>query len=285
MPVSWDCAVLGGGPAGLSAAFYLARAGWKTVVVESGALGGRCAGLGRITNHPAFPAGIDGASLARRLARQAKSHGVEFAAGTAVSLDTERGGVRVKLAEGALRARAAVVATGTEFLPLGLPFEERFHGRGLANAAFQDAVLWRGRSVGVVGGGEAAAHQALRLAEAGARVRLFVRGTGLKAVAPLARAVRRHPNVALRLGTSVTELVGARCLRSVGLCGPQGARREAVDALFVLVGQRPRLPRFKPGTPGVYLAGDAAGGARQTCIAAGSGLSRGMDAAAYLERL
>lgn len=283
--MSWDCAVLGGGPAGLSAAFYLARAGWKTVLVETGAVGGRCVGLGRITNHPAFPAGVDGASLARRLVRQAKSHGVEFAAGTAVSLDAERGGVRVGLAQGALRARAAVVATGTEFLPLGLAFEERFRGRGLFHAAFSDAGKFRGRSVAVVGGGETAAHQALRLADAGARVRLFVRGPALKAVAPLARAVAAHPSVTVKTRTAVTGLSGDSRLTAIGLRGPRGARREDVDALFVLVGQRPRLPRFDRGTPGVYVAGDAAGGPRQTAVAAGSGLVRAMDAAAYLERL
>lgn len=281
--MSWDCAVLGAGPAGLSAAFYLARAGWKTVVVGEGPVGGRCARLGRITNHPAFPSGVDGATLARRLARQAEAFGAEFMAGTAHSVEAAPGGVRVALADGGVRVRSVIVATGTEFLPLGLPFEERFRGRGLYNAAFKEAARWKGRSVAVVGGGETAAHQALRLAEAGARVRLFVRGGALKAVLPLARAVAAHPRVTLRTRTAVTGLFGEDSLSEVGLSG--GARREAVDALFVLVGQKPRLPRLDPGTPGVYVAGDAAGGARQTCVAAGSGVARAMDVAAFLGRL
>lgn len=283
--MNWDCAVLGAGPAGLSAAFYLSRAGWRTLVVAEGPVGGRCARLGRITNHPAFPGGVDGAALARRLARQARAHGAAFVSDSAGSVESVPGGLRVVLEDGAVRARSVVVATGTEFLPLGLPFEERFRGRGLAHAPFLDAVRWRGRSVGVVGGGETAAHQALRLAEAGARVRLFVRGPELKAVAPLARAVAKHPRVMVRTRTTVTELVGGTALSAVGLAGPRGARREPVDALFVLVGQRPRLPRFERGLPGVYLAGDAAGGARQTSVAAGSGVARAMDAAAFLGRL
>jgi thioredoxin reductase (NADPH) len=282
--VSWDCAVLGAGPAGLAAAFYLSRAGWKTVVVAEGPVGGRCARLGTITNHPAFPGGVEGAVLARRSARQAREHGAQFMSAKAAAVETAAGGLRVVLDEGALRARAVVVATGTEFLPLGLPFEERFRGRGLDHAPFQDAPRWRGRAVAVVGGGETAAHQALRLAEAGARVRLFVRGPELKAVAPLARAVAAHRRVSVRARTSVTELVGEGALSAVGLRGPRGARREPVDALFVLVGQRPRLPRLERGAPGVYLAGDAAGGARQTSVAAGSGMARAMDVAAFLER-
>lgn len=282
--MSWDCAVLGAGPAGLAAAFYLARAGWKTVVVAEGPVGGRCARLGAITNHPAFPGGVDGAVLARRSARQAREHGAAFLTAKAESVEAAPGGARVVLAEGALRARAVVVATGTEFLPLGLPFEERFRGRGLGHAPFQDAPRWRGRSVAVVGGGETAAHQALRLAEAGARVRLFVRGPELKAVAPLARAVAAHRRVSVRARTAVTGLFGEGALSAVGLAGPRGARREAVDALFVLVGQRPRLPRLERGLAGVYLAGDAAGGARQTSVAAGSGMARAMDVASFLER-
>lgn len=282
--MTFDCAVLGAGPAGLSAAFYLARAGFKTVVVEPGPPGGKCAGLGLVTNHPAFPAGILGGELAARFTAAARSQGAEFVAGTARSVAAAGGRLCVTLADSVLPARAVVAATGAEFLPLGLPFEERFRGRGLEHAAFAEAGRWRGRSVAVVGGGEAAAHQALRLAEAGAEVRLYVRGKRLRAVAPLCRALSRQRRVALRTGVSVTGLFGGERLRAVGLSEAGGSRREAVDALFVLVGQKPRLPSLPRGAAGLFIAGDAAGLPRQVVVAAGSGVEQAMAAERFLLR-
>ncbi|MBI3297190.1 MAG: NAD(P)/FAD-dependent oxidoreductase [Elusimicrobia bacterium] len=277
-----DCAVLGGGPAGLSAAFYLARTGLRTTVVEAGVLGGRCAALGLVSNHPAFPEGIIGRELAGRYAAQARAHGASFLAARARSVEERGGGLLVSLDGGALLARSVIVATGSEFLPLGLPEEERFRGRGLEHAPLDAAHLWRGRSVAVVGGGEAAAHQALRLAEAGATVRLWVRGADFRAVAPLRRALSCNRRVAVRTGVSVRELLGGERLGAVVLEEGGRRRREEVDALFVLVGQRPRLPGLPERAPGLFIAGDAAGLPRQTSVAAGSGIQQAMAAAAFL---
>ncbi|MBI2362446.1 MAG: NAD(P)/FAD-dependent oxidoreductase [Elusimicrobia bacterium] len=281
--MSWDCAVIGAGPAGLAAAFYLSRAGRRTVIIESGRVGGRCAGLGLISNHPGFPSGVSGRALAGRLAAQARNHGARVAAGEAEAVRRCRDGFEVRLGARALSARTVIAATGTDFLPLGLPSEARFRGRGLENAPFERAPCWKGRRVAVVGGGETAAHQALRLADAGARVSLVVRGEGLKAVAPLRAALKRHRRVSLLLRTRVTELVGGDRLRAVRLRRSAGESQEAVAALFVLVGQRPRLPVMSPGAPGLFVAGDAAGLPRQTAVAAASGLAQAMAADAYLE--
>ncbi|MBI5594640.1 MAG: FAD-dependent oxidoreductase [Elusimicrobia bacterium] len=281
--MTWDCAVIGAGPAGLAAAFYLSRAGRRTVLVESGRVGGKCTGLGLITNHPGFPAGVTGRALAGRLAAQARNHGARSIAGEAEAVRSSGRGFEVRIGGRGLSARTVVAATGTEFLPLGLPSEARFRGRGLENAPFETARRWKGRRVAVVGGGETAAHQALRLADAGARVCLVVRRDGLKAIAPLRSAIRRHPGVSVRLRTRVTALLGDDRLRGVRLSGRVGDRPEAVDALFVLVGQRPRLPMMSPGAPGLFVAGDAAGLPRQTAVAAASGLAQAMAADAFLE--
>ncbi len=290
-----DAVVVGGGPSGLTAGFYLSRAGYRTRLIERGAIGGQTLRIPVLRNYPGFPKGISGERLVRRIERQALEYGLRIQRGEATTLAHSGGTLKISM-RGApsLRAHAVIMATGAEFLPLGLPGEENFAGRGVYHAAFAEAGHFKNKVVGVVGGGETAAHQALALARYAKSVKLFCRGGELKAIAPLRDGVRRHKRIEHRRGSTVTALVGKRALSAVEWKDSGGARRERLDALFVLVGKRPSLPELRLGgaataerlaAKGVFIAGDARpGSARQAAVAAADGMTRAMECERWLSR-
>jgi thioredoxin reductase (NADPH) len=283
----WEAAIVGGGPAGLTAGLQLARAGYRVVLADSGPLGGQARWLERIENYPGFPRGAAGRVLMSRWTRQARIWGLRTLRARVRGVARVRGGFSLRLGSGrALRARGVVYCPGAAFKGLGLPGEERLRGRGVLNAAFGCAADWRGRTVAVAGGGEAAAHQALALARGARRVHLLCRGERLKAHRLLLRRLRAEPRVAMMNGVAVRGLLGGRRLRALELSAPGGPLRLSVDALFVLVGKTaaplPFPARRLP--PGFFVAGDASGGPfRQVVVAAGEGMKAAMRCAAFLE--
>lgn len=288
-----DVVIVGGGPAGLTAGFYLSRAGFRTALIERAAVGGQAAKIPVIRNYPGFPGGIGGRALMRRIERQALAHGLKIVKGEVVEVSAGRG-VGLKLSDGrVVRARAAILATGSDFSPLGAKGEKRLKGRGVGNAVFGSASRYAGKVVGVAGGGEAAAHQALALAEHAKKVVLLVRGERLKAIAPLREGVRRHPRIETRSGVSVEAVEGNGRFEGAVLRTRGGARRKLrLDSLFVLVGKRPRAPRVRTrgrasaaalARRGIFTAGDARpGSARQAAVAAADGMSRAMECERWL---
>ncbi|MBI5243344.1 MAG: NAD(P)/FAD-dependent oxidoreductase [Elusimicrobia bacterium] len=283
----WDAVVAGGGPAGLTAGFYLSRAGWKTLLIEKDRLGGQASRLEAIQNYPGFPAPVSGKFLMGRLLRQARSFGLRVRKGEVRSVRQAGHGLIVSLRSRALRCRAAILACGAGFRPLGLAGEKKLQGRGLYHAAFEEAKRFKGRTVGVVGGGETAAHQALRLARYARKVYVFCRGRAIKGIAPLSRGVRAHPRIEFLPGAAVRKLAGNGRLEGVDLEVSGKQRRVALDALFVLVGKVPRRPRILGrGKARVFTAGDARDGSfRQVVIAAADGMARAMECEQILRRL
>jgi len=270
----------------VSAGFYLARAGFEIVLWEKDRPGGKAARIPVIGNYPGFPSGISGKALMRRMLRQARVWKLRILRSEAVAVRRRAGRLEVEDAGGGLHpARAVIAATGAAFDRLGVPGEEGFQGRGLENAVWEKAQACRRRRVGVVGGGETAAHQALALAEHAGSVEVFVRGKGLRGIAPLLQRVRRHPRIHVRTGARIQRLLGNGRLSGVEWVSSGGAvRRSGLDTLFVLVGQSPNLPRLPAGrTEGLFIAGDAReGNFRQVSIAAADGLARAMDCERFL---
>src|SRR5262245_56262264 len=160
-----DCDILiaGGGIAGLSAALASARAGRRTRVLTGPALGGQLISIERIDGYPGFPDGIPGYELCPMTQEQAVAAGAEFSSAAATHLAAHEDGWTVTSAEGAVRAGAVVIATGTVSRELGIPGESRLRGKGVSHCASCDGPLLRSKTAGVVGGGDSALQEALTL--------------------------------------------------------------------------------------------------------------------------
>jgi thioredoxin reductase (NADPH) len=270
----WEAVVVGGGPAGLAAGLQLSRAGLRAVLLERGALGGQAGRVSLIENAPGWPGGISGRRLMSAYARQARGWGLKTLRGELVGLRSGARAHSLRLADGRrLSARSVVLATGARFTPLRAPGAVRLLGRGVHHAAFDEAGKWRGRDVAVVGGGEAAVHQAVHLARSARRVTLVARGP-LSAHRLLLSRLAALGNVEVRRGRVVRvegrERVEALVLRD----GRAASARLPVSAVFVLIGAAASPWARRGGRPGVFVAGDARGCVeRQVAVAAGDGMA------------
>lgn len=280
-PSLWPAVVIGAGPAGLAAGLQLARAGCRTLLLESGRPGGRARRLGRLENYPGFPGLTDSAELMDRFEEQARGWGLVLRRGLVTAVARAAGHWKVRLASGGqVAARALIYCGGARFRELPLP---RRPARGLYHAAYETARPLRGLLVAVVGSGETAVHQAVALSSRAGKVYLITRGP-LKAHALLLGRLAACANVERLAGFRVLEALGGRGLKALLLRGPSGLRTVKAEALFALIGMEPRpLAGLRRGAPGLFVAGDAAGERyRQVAVASGQGVREAMRCLTYL---
>jgi thioredoxin reductase (NADPH) len=305
MSDQYDVVIVGGGVAGLTAALTSARAARKTRVLTGPSIGGNLLSIERIDGYPGFPDGVPGYDLCPIIQEQAVAAGAEFAATDATGVQANEGRWRLTTTEGDVWARAVVVATGSSLKTLGIPGEERLTGKGVSHCASCDAPLLRGRTVGVVGGGDSALQEALTLAQHVARVIVLHRGSAFSAQAAYVQRVLENPKIEVRFGAVVEEaigngggLTGVRT-RSVG-DGKTGDLELA--GLFVYVGLAPvtawlgsalaldvsgRIPvdgAMRSTLPGLFAAGTVrSGSAGRAAAAAGDGSTAAVAADRYLK--
>lgn len=286
LPAEAQAVVVGGGPAGYTAALYLARAKAEPVVLAGAAPGGQLMETGLVENYPGFPDGIDGPELMIRMREHAERAGARV-----FTLDAE--GIeygephRILTAEGTVSARAVVLATGSAPRRLGLPGEADLDG--VAYCAVCEAPLYAGRDVVVVGGGDSAMEEVLALAKHARRVHLVHRRDAFRAARVMLDRVRELSNVTIITGAVVREL-RAEDGRLTGVVLDTGAEL-AVQGLFVAIGHTPRVELLPPGgvaavpeVPGVFVAGDVADDRfRQVVTAAGAGCAAALETTRYLE--
>ena len=242
----FDLAVIGAGPAGLSAAVYGASEGLRTVALEPLAMGGQAGSSSLIRNYLGFPRGISGSRLASNAYQQAWSLGATFLwSRSVVGIDTE-GDLRVlRLSDGKnVRSRTVVVATGAEWRRLGVETLEALQGRGVFyGAAVSEAQAMTGKDVFVLGGGNSAGQAAIHLARFARQVTILLRRPSLveKMSTYLITEIDSLPNVTVRTRTSVVDGLGTGVLEGLVLENLADSSTETVraDALFVMIGSVP----------------------------------------------
>ena len=287
----YDLAIIGGGPTGLTAAIYAARAEMRTVVLEKSAPGGQIQNTMMVENYPGFPE-ITGAELAERFHEHARKFGAEIRVGTVKNLHYE-GDVHIVTDEGEIYARAALIATGAHHRRLGVPGEDTYYGRGVSNCAVCDGFFYRDKDVTVIGGGDAAVEEGLFLTRFARTVTIIHRRDSLRAQKILQERVFKHEKIRFQWNTVVKEVLGdgntVTGLRLLSLT--EGNEFEMpTNGVFVYVGMEPATGFLKgiveldeqgfikadccyrTSMPGVFAAGDVRNGAwRQIITVAAEG--------------
>jgi len=298
----YDVIIIGGGPAGLTAAVYARRAGKSALVIEKDAFGGQIAQSPRVENFPGF-ASISGTELADKLLAQAMEQGAEVELEEVTDVRVNEGVKTVVCISGAaFEGRALIVATGAKPRLLGLPHEDELTGSGVSYCAVCDGAFYNNRPVAVVGGGSSALQDALLLSETCSRVYLIHRRDSFRGEQALVDALRRRENVEFLLNARVTELRGKHEISGVTVDQFGTARTLTVDGVFIAVGAQPDNDAFSSllklddagyadagedcltPTPGVFVAGDCrAKAVRQLTTAVADGAVAGLAAVHWLD--
>jgi thioredoxin reductase (NADPH) len=208
----YDVIVIGGGPAGLTAALYLARARYRTLVVEKDRFGGQITITAEVVNYPGVER-ISGADLTESMRRQAQSFGAEFLLAEAESLDSQGMVKTVKTSRGTFRCFGILLASGAQPRMIGFKGEKEFKGRGVAYCATCDGEFFTGLDIIVAGGGFAAAEEAVFLTRYARRVTVLVRGEDFSCAKAAADAARSHEKITVLANTELEEVAGDTALR------------------------------------------------------------------------
>ena len=240
----YDLIVLGGGPAGLTAALYTAREGIETLVVERAALGGQAATTQWLDNVPGFSEGISGADFSGQLRQQVERFGAELLqAQDVVSIHSHSNYHCLTTNDGSeYSASALLITTGSRYRLLNVPGEEDFIGAGIHFCATCDGVFYKGKSVAVVGGGNSATEESLFLTKFVDHVTLLVREPELMASQILKDKVLSHPKIKVQFNTDIEEFKGSGGkLESVLINNSQTGKQEEIlpDGVFIFIGQMP----------------------------------------------
>jgi thioredoxin reductase (NADPH) len=292
-----DIAIAGGGIAALTAGLFAARLGRSTTILTGPAPGGLLLSIEQIEGVPGFPEGVPGYELCPMAQEQAEDAGAGFEMAEVEGLEQVDGGWLVRSTDGDVRARTVIVATGSRLKQLGVPGEAEFAGRGVSHCASCDAPLLREKTVVVVGGGDSALQEALTLAGPVAQVIILERSDRLAAQETYQRRVLEHPDIEVRHGVEVTEIVGDGTVTGVRTT----AGDIACSAVFVYVGLAPntdfldgrvsldgdgRVPtdaQLHTDLTGVLAAGNVRGDTLyQAAIASGDGAAAAKSAHRYL---
>jgi thioredoxin reductase (NADPH) len=302
MALEYDIVIVGGGPAGLAAGLYAARARRRTALLEKGVIGGQISLTETIENYPGIES-IGGFDLAQAMLRQAESYGLETHYVAATGLEQADGKWVVRTDEEEFIAKAVIIAAGADYNRLGVPGEERLTGRGVSYCATCDAAFFKDEEVAVVGGGDAAMDEGLFTARYAAKVYVIHRRDQLRASRILQERAFANPKMHFIWNTVVTEILGEEAVEGARLRNVVTGEETVlpVKAVFIFIGHHPNTDWLRglvpmdngghivvnewmeTGLPGLFAAGDVRrNAARQVVSSAGDGATAAIAADRYI---
>ena len=298
-------AIVGSGPAGLTAAIYAARANLRPVVIGGVPAGGQLMITTDVENFPGFPEGIQGPELVERIRAQAIRFGTEIIDDRVTTVDFQRRPFRLELGtEGRLEADSVILATGANARWLDLPSEQKLKGHGVSACATCDGFFFRGKELALVGGGDSAMEEALFLTRFATHVTIIHRRSTLRASKIMADRAQKHPKISFRYDSVVEEVLGDKTVEGVRVRNVRTGETAVlpVQGLFIAIGYDPATEVFRghieledngyvkvhhmtrTSVEGVFAAGDVYDHRyRQAVSAAGLGCMAAIDAERWLE--
>ncbi|MGP1621948.1 MAG: thioredoxin-disulfide reductase [Candidatus Cryptobacteroides sp.] len=299
------CLIIGGGPAGYTAAIYASRANMSPILYEGMEPGGQLTTTTIVENYPGFEKGVDANALMVSMREQAKHFGTEIRRGVITSVDLSKRPFLVQVDEkDEIEAQTLIIATGANAKYLGLPSEQKYRGSGVSACATCDGFFYRGKDVAVVGGGDTACEEATYLASLCKKVYMIVRRDVFRASNAMQERVKNTPNIEILWNCNTEEVLGdASGVTGVRLIRKNGERFDiSVDGFFLAIGHHPNSDLFKEWLKtddngyiiteadssktcieGVFAAGDVQDPHyRQAITAAASGCRAALDAEKFL---
>lgn len=298
----YDIIIIGGGPAGLTAAIYAARANKKVLVLEATICGGQIVNSSKIENYPVAP-GITGPEFGRILQKQAEDLGAEIEFERALKIAEKDGHKIVSTEDDEYETRAVILASGTEPRRLELENEEKLIGHGVSYCATCDGNFFKGKTVAVNGGGNSALHEAIYLSGLAKKVYLIHRRDEFRGGIDLVEKAKARKNIEIVLNATIESLHGDNKLESITI--KQGSTEKTIklDGLFVSIGREPKAKNLMPeldlddggfieanescvtNVDGIFVAGDVRSkDVRQLVTATGDGAIAATAALHYLEK-
>lgn len=301
-----DVVMIGAGPSSLAAAVYTTREDIDTVVYEKGVIGGLAATTDLIDNYPGFAEGVSGLALAEQLQKQAERFGAEIEFGDVSALRREDGHVVVTVDGEDIHTKTALIATGSDYVKLGIPGEAEYYGRGVHYCATCDGAFYRDKKLVVVGGGNSGVQEAIFLTRYASHIDLLVRST-IKASEVLQKDLQKYVDegkITIHLGTTPDEIVATDMAVTTIRATKQGEPIEfAADGIFVFIGLKPNTgflaesgveldevglvktnERLETNVEGVFASGDVRSGATmQIASAVGEGASAALSIREYIQ--
>jgi len=298
--------IVGGGPAGYTAAIYAARANLSPLVLAGYSAGGQLMTTTEVENFPGFPDGVQGPDLMINMQKQAERFGAEILYKDVTKVNLKTHPFEVTFEETVATADSVIIATGAAPRKLGIPSESNLWGRGVTSCATCDGAFFKGKEVAVSGGGDSAMEEANFLTRFASKVTIVHRREELRASKIMADRARKNPKIAWQLGKVIEEVTGNGKVQGLRLKDTKtGALSDIkVDGLFLAIGHIPNSalfkdqvktdpegyilvdPKMQTSLPGVFACGDVVDRTfRQAVTAAGSGCAAAISLERYLESL